>query len=272
MSRLLQGLLCLWLTAAAVSHAALFDDKEARKRILEVETKSLANDEAQVKAHEQLKQSVEKRLSALENLSQGLIELQNQIEALKQEIAQLKGDNELLTHKLEEAQLRQKELYADTDTRLKRFESGNATGTHTNNEVPKASSNASLSEDEAKSFADAEAYAQASKYKEAFNAYDVFLKAYPNSEKAPDAMYGMGYAQFALKNYKSSMATQQKLLDGHPEHAKVPEAMYNMANSQIQLGQITNAKKTLKALIEKHPQAEVIPNAQKRLKALEALK
>ncbi len=264
MSRLTQALLCLWLAGASVSHAALFDDKEARKRILEVEAKSLANDEAQLKAHQELKQSVEKRLSALENLSQGLIELQNQIEALKQEIAQLKGENELLTHKLEEAQNRQKELYADTDTRLKRFESGASANTDT--------SKANLSDDEAKSYAEAEAFSQASKYKEAFNAYDVFLKAYPSSEKAPDAMYGMGYAQFVLKNYKSSMATQQKLIDAHPEHAKAPDAMYNIANSQIQLAQITNAKKTLKTLIEKYPQAEIIPSAQKRLKALEAIK
>lgn len=260
----MQALLCLWLAGTSVSHAALFDDKEARKRILEVEATSLANDEAQVKAHEQLKQSVEKRLSALENLSQGLIQLQNQIEALKQEVAQLKGDNELLTHKLEEAQVRQKQLYAEIDTRLKRFENGSSTNTE--------SSKANLSEDEAKSYAEAEALSQASKYKEAFSAYDAFLKAYPDSEKAPDAMYGMGYVQFVLKNYKSSVATQQKLIDAHPEHAKAPDAMYNIANSQIQLAQISSAKKTLRELIDKYPLAEIIPSAQKRLKALEAIK
>jgi TolA-binding protein len=89
---------------------------------------------------------------------------------------------------------------------------------------------------------------------------------------APDALYGMGYSQFALKNYKSSIATQQKVVDLHPDSPKVPDAMYNMANSQIQLGQVTNAKKTLRSLIEKHPNAEIIPSAQKRLKTLEALK
>jgi TolA-binding protein len=82
----------------------------------------------------------------------------------------------------------------------------------------------------------------------------------------------MGYSQFALKNYKSSIATQQKLLDQHAESDRAPDAMYNMANSQIQLGQVTNAKKTLRDLIAKYPAAEVIPSAQKRLKALEALK
>jgi TolA-binding protein len=58
----------------------------------------------------------------------------------------------------------------------------------------------------------------------------------------------------------------------HPDSAKVPDAMFNMANSQIQLGQVTNAKKTLRDLIAKFPDATVTPSAQKRLKALEAIK
>jgi TolA-binding protein len=52
----------------------------------------------------------------------------------------------------------------------------------------------------------------------------------------------------------------------------VPDAKFNMANSQIQLGQVTSAKKTLRDLIAKHPDAAVTPSAQKRLKALEAIK
>lgn len=48
--------------------------------------------------------------------------------------------------------------------------------------------------------------------------------------------------------------------------------MFNLANSQIQLGLLPNAKKTLHDLIAKFPNNEVTPSAQKRLKALEAIK
>jgi TolA-binding protein len=75
-----------------------------------------------------------------------------------------------------------------------------------------------------------------------------------------------------LKNYKSSIATQQKVLDLHPDSPLVPDAMMNMANSQIQLGLVPSAKKTLRDLIAKFPNSEVTPTAQKRLKALEAIK
>ena len=110
------------------------------------------------------------------------------------------------------------------------------------------------------------------KHKDAFAAYDKFLKDYPNSTLAAEAIYGLGYSQFALKNYKSAIVTQQKVLDLHADSPKVPDAMFNMANSQIQLSLLPNAKKTLRELIAKFPNSEVIPAAQKRLKALEAIK
>ncbi len=122
-------LMCGLLATSLASHAALFDDKEARKKILELESKSQANDEAHQAAINDLKKtqaSIEKRIAAIEAViqSQGLLELQNQIEAMKQEIAQLKGDLEVASHNLEAAQQRQKDLYTDTDTRLRRIEAG----------------------------------------------------------------------------------------------------------------------------------------------------
>lgn len=257
------------LAASLTSHAAIFDDKEARKKILDVETKSLANDSA----HEVAIKAIEKRLAAIEAVlqGQGLLELQNQVDALKQEVAQLKGDLELANHNIEATQQRQKDLYTDTDTRLRKVEEGgSATATSSSANVP-AATPAPVAED-VKAFAAADELSKSGNYKAAFSAYDAFLKAHPESALVPDAMYGLGYSQFALKNYKSSISTQQKLIDTHPDSAKAPDGMYNMANSQIQLNQVTNAKKTLRTLISKYPNAEVIPSAQKRLKALEALK
>ena len=264
---------------ALSSEAALFDDKEARKKIVEVEAKHQTDNAAAMAAIADLKKTtaaMEKRVAAIEAIVQGggLSEMQNQIESLKQEVAQLKGDLELAQHNLETTQTRQKDLYTDTDTRLRRIEGGaSAISPPANNGgATGASTVAVVEEKDAKAFADADALSKAAKHKEAFTAFDAFLKEYPTSKLAPDALYGMGYSQFALKNYKSSIATQQKVVDLHPESAKVPDAMYNQANSQIQLGQVTNAKKTLRSLVEKHPNADITPIAQKRLKALEGLK
>jgi tol-pal system protein YbgF len=282
--RVIFGLSFFALSAALNSaQAALFDDKEARKKILEVEAKHQTDNAAAMAAIADLKKTtaaMDKRIAAIEAIVQGggLSEMQNQIEALKQEVAQLKGDLEVAQHNLETTQTRQKDLYTDTDTRLRRIEgSSSSTGATSSGSSAGASNGASggtpaVEEKDAKAFAEADALSKSAKHKDAFLAFDAFLKEYPNSKLAPDALYGMGYSQFALKNYKSSIATQQKVIDLHPESAKVPDAMYNQANSQIQLSQITNAKKTLRSLVEKFPNAEVTPSAQKRLKALEGLK
>ncbi len=100
----------------------------------------------------------------------------------------------------------------------------------------------------------------------------MFLLRNIQSKYTPDALYGLGYSQFALKNYQASIATQQKLLSIYPNSAKAPNAMYSIANSQIQLGQINNAKKVLRNLIAKYPSSAVTPNAQARLKVLESIK
>lgn len=279
--RLSAVLMAFGLTVSAVSHAALFDDTEARKRILELETKQATEHDAQQKAITDLtrsQQSLDKRVQSLEALinGKGLLDIQNQLEQIRQDVAQLKGDLEVVTHQLEDLRTKQGAAYTDLDARVRKLEMAPTTAA-SQGAAPVASNPAGegkseVAQQESAAFAEAEALNQAGKYKEAFTAYDAFLKSYSGSKLAPDALYGMGYTQFALKSYKSSAATQQKFLDSYATHPLAPNAMLNLANSQIQLGQIPAAKKTLKDLINTYPSAEVTPSAQKRLKVLESIK
>ena len=248
-----------------ISHAALFDDTEARKKIWDMQ----AQMQTQNQATQAALKALDQRIFAIEAVVKGpgLADMQNQIEQLKQEVARLKGEQELASHNIDTTQQRQKDLYTDTDARLRKIEEV-ATAPVT------AQTNASLPPAgvDAQALEAADSLSQAAKHKEAFEAYDKFLKDFPSSNLTSDAQYGLGYSQFALKNYKAAIATQQKLLDAHPDSVKAPDAMLNMANSQIQLAQVNNAKKTLRDLISKYPNSAVIPSAQKRLKALEAIK
>ena len=270
-NQLIKNLIVLVIaTTAITSHAAMFDDKEARKKILEVEAAS----QASINELKKNQAAIEKRLAAIEAViqGQGLADMQNQIEGLKQEVANLKGELEVASHNISTTQQRQKDLYTDTDTRLRKIESGVSVAAT----PPPAGAGSApppvVEEKDVKAFADADDLSRSGKHKDAFAAFDAFLKEYPTSKLVPDALYGMGYSQFALKNYKSSIATQQKVVDQHADSTKAPDALYSIANSQIQLGQVTNAKKTLRDLVSKYPNAEVTPSAQKRLKTLETLK
>ena len=283
---ILAGLLLATQLCSMNSHAALFDDKEARKKILDVETSMNSQNQASQAALSDLKksqQALEQRVIAIEAITKGQVlgDMQNQIEALKQEVARLKGELEVANHNVDATQQRQKDLYGDTDTRLRKLEGSSAATTGgqatdgaeaTTTVAAPTVTTPNKNTQEYQLLELANGLSKEGKHKDAFNAYDKFLKDYPNSALAADALYGLGYSQFALKNYKSAIATQQKVLDLHPESPKVSDAMFNMANSQIQLGLVPNAKKTLRDLIAKFPNSEVTPTAQKRLKALEAIK
>jgi tol-pal system protein YbgF len=265
-------------------NAALFDDTEARKKIIEVEAAVSTNQQATQGALTDIRKKqveVEQRLLSIEAITKGqvLTDMLNQIEMLKQEIALLKGGLEMAAHNVDETQQRQQDLYADTDTRLRVLEGNPSAATESlssNGETaaPVLATTAAPNKNtqEYQMLELAYGLSKESKYKAAYDAYDKFLKDYPNSAWGAEAKYGLGYSQFALKNYKSAIVTQQKLLDQHPNSNKVPEAMFNMANSQIQLGLLADAKKSLRDLIAKFPNSEVIAAAQKRLKALESIR
>jgi tol-pal system protein YbgF len=209
--------------------------------------------------------------------SQGLMDLLSQIDRLNEELNKVKGELDVAQHNIEVSQQRQKDLYADTDGRLRKLESGNNSTASTTPEIkepPVQVANASPAEAsaESKAFESAQALLQAGKYKDAFDAFDKFLQTYSNSKQVPNAQYSLGFSQFSLKNYKAAIATQQKLISQFPDSAKVPDALFNIANCQIQLSDIEGAKKSLRDLIAQHPTSELIPNAKRRLAVLESIK
>src|SRR5947207_13838403 len=103
--------LCFALSA----RAALFDDDEARKRI-----------EATNLRVTQIQKQLDDRISALETQlkSQGLVELFSQVEQLKSDVAKLRGQIEVLIYEQDQQQKRQRDLYLDLDSRMRKLEGG----------------------------------------------------------------------------------------------------------------------------------------------------
>jgi tol-pal system protein YbgF len=299
-------LVCASLFAISpAAHAALFSDGEARESIKQLEQQVQAQNQANQKTLDELRKTQEalnQRLAEIEAVvkGQGLVELLNQVQTLNQELSRVKGQLEVAAHNIEMNQQRQRDLYTDIDGRLRKIEAGAVTpamtpeGTmdpmgatmSTDNSGAPADAGSSVTAtvaptlappaggtgSEAQDFENAQALYRAGKYREAFDAYEKFLQAYPNSSRAPEAQYALGYTQFSLKNYKAAMNTQQKMIKNFPNHARVPDAMFSIANSQIQLSDVEGAKQTLKTLLARYPNSDVAPNAKKRLAVLESIK
>ena len=261
-----------FLSLSSLAQAALFGDDEARKKITDLQQQVQAQNQETQAALAELKKSQQ----ALETRSQGMLDLMSQIDRLNQEISRLKGELEVINHNIEKTQQRQRDLYADTDGRLRKLEAGGvpaATQENSHDDDAAAAQPAVNGDNpEAHDLEAAKSLAASGKFKEAFDAYNKFLQTYPGSAQAPDALLGLGNTQFSLKNYKASINTQQKLIAQHPQSDKVPDAMFSIANSQIQLSDVDGAKKTLRGMLEKFPNHELVPSAKRRLTVLDSIK
>jgi tol-pal system protein YbgF len=272
-----RGLLAaVLLFAVSNAHAALFDDNEARARIAEVDRK-LA----------QMQKELGDRVAALEATikSQGLVDLFNQVEQIKSDIARLRGQQEVLTYELEQAQKRQRDLYVDLDTRLRKLESspqaggeappsgqgpvaGNAppfSPPNVGGGTPPPARPPSDPAVEQRAYDAALDQFKRGDYGGAIANFSGFVKNYPQSALAPSAQYWIGNAQYARKDYRASIAAQRVLITNYPTSPKVPDALLNVASAQSDLNDNAAARRTLEELIAKYPQSEAALKAKQRL-------
>jgi tol-pal system protein YbgF len=279
--------ICQLLGGISAAQAGLFDDEEARAKIIE-QQKAITLLQAQAQAlqtrlddEQKQRLAVEGRVATLEK-NQTLLDMLNQIEQLKAEISQLKGQMEVMARDVEVTQQRQRDLYTDVDGRLRKLEAppteadkpaaapqAPATPPPAAEAPPAAADNSAL---ENKDYEAAHTLFKAGKYPQSAAAFEKFQETYPDSKFAGNAQYWLGYARFSQRDYKAAMTAQQKMIKLYPDHAKVPDAMYNIANSQLQLSDIDGARQTLKSLVAKYPLSDAAGLAKKRLNQLESIK
>ena len=255
----------LALVALALpARAALFDDDEARKRI-EATNQRLA----------QIQRELSDRIAALESQlkSQGLVELFTQVEQLKADAARLRGQIEVLTYEQEQQQKRQRDLYVDLDTRLRKLEGGAGATSGNAPDAPPAAAPpppvavAPASTDEQRVYDAALDKFKAGSYTAAIAGFNTFLKTYPKSPLAASAQYWIGNAQYAQKDFRGAIATQRALVSTYPDNPKVPDAMLNIATAQLDLGDGAGSRRTLEDLLAKYPKSEAAVKAKQRLGA-----
>jgi tol-pal system protein YbgF len=273
------------LIGTHAAQAAMFDDDEARRRI----------DATNVRLA-QLQRQIEDRLSLLEQQmkGQGLADLSNQIVVLQGDLAKLRGQIEVVTYELEQAQKRQRDLYVDLDTRLRKIESAAAAAppaSGAGSEGPAAAAEGAASpappvsaapppgpvaalppaRGPGDAVAEQRAYDSAldqfkrGDYAGAIVAFNTFIRTYPRSPLAPSAQYWIGNAQYARRDFRGSILTQRQLLKDYPDSSKAPDALLNIASAQADLGDNAAARRTLEELIAKHPKSDAATRARQRL-------
>jgi len=249
--------LLAWGLALPALAQGLFDDNEARRRI------------------ERLRQDLEadrERLGRIETAVQGatdrgaVLELASQIETLRGEIQRMRGQLEVIGHATDTAEARQKQLYLDIDTRLRKLEQVREQPAAAAPGAPQAAE-AEPTPGEAKAYQAALDQFKLGNYSLAVAAMQGFLVTYPNSSLAANAQYWIGMAHSGQRDYKSAIAAQRKLLAAWPDSPKAPDAMLSIASAQETMGDRGSARKTLEELIKKYPASSSATSAKQRLAA-----
>lgn len=261
----------LWCVLNVTSASAgLFDDEVARKQIVEQQKRS---DELR-----QQNEALAARLAKVEEAlkTQPVLELVSQLELLRQELKQLRGQIEVLGNNIEGTAKRQRDMYVDLDSRLRRLEQpGAAPAAPASPSAPAAAvAPAAPVPTSAAGGADARMYEAAQNqrrignYRGAIVAFQSFISQYPKSELAPRAQYWIGDSYYNLRDFKSAITHQQKLVSSYPDSSTVPDALLNIASSQMELGDTATARKTLDGLVSRYPASEAAEKAKRRLAAL----
>jgi tol-pal system protein YbgF len=222
---------------------ALFSDDEARKGVADLQKR--------VEAQQQTLQRIEREAGD----KRPIIELSNLIDGLRQDIASLRGQIEVLANRIDGLDKRQKDLYVDIDTRLRKFEQGQA-------EKEKAAQAAAA---EQQAYESGLAQFKANNYGAAIQSLQSFMTTYPQSSLAPSAQYWIGNAYYALRDYKNAIAAQQKVIATWPDSAKASDALLNIASSQAEAGDANGARNTLRTLVSKYPNSPAAEQAKQRL-------
>jgi tol-pal system protein YbgF len=255
---LARALLAAALAATALpSFAQLFDDNEARRRIELLRQSVEAN-----------QRSLEERLTKIEGAAtdrSALLELSNQLQAIRDDTARMRGQLEVLANQVETADKRQKDLYLDIDTRLRKLEQSREQAAASSDKPAAAEAEASPAE--AKAYQAALDQFKLGNYPLAVSAMQGFMVTYPNSSLAPNAQYWIGMAHSGQRDYKSAIAAQRKLLAAWPDNPKAPDAMLSIASAQETMGAKGEAQKTLQELIARYPGSSASVSARQRLAA-----
>ena len=251
--------------------------------------------------------SVKQQLNKVERIidNKTMIEMLQRIEELSNELSQLNGGLEQQSHDLEGLKKRQRELYLDTDRRLRDLERRTTQQTSAPIEIPSlpetstpstditvttdltkavdpipepspVNDNASsintedfvnnvTSSEEQNAYQSAFDTLKEGRYEKAKSELKTFLQNHPNSSFSGNAQYWLGEAHYVTLEFKQAIDEFKKVLSKHPSSLKIPDAMLKLGYTYYESKQFDQAKLLLQDLRKRFPKSTAFRLAGKRL-------
>jgi tol-pal system protein YbgF len=268
---LFMGAVAACLVLGAPARAALFEDDEARKAILDLRARLSAEMEGVKTRLEAEKARIDTALAELQRAGQraneeGLtgvrrqfLDLQAQIDELRQAISQVRGQQEQIARDVANLQRLQRDSIQALDDRLIRLEP-----------VPVTVEGVSFQALPAEKLAFEQSLAalRAGEFDKAIAAFQNFLLRYSTSGYAVMARFWAGQAYYARQDYKNALASWNEMLRLSPRHGRAPEAMLAIADTYAEMKDRDATRRALEELIKTFQGTASAKTAEERLAAM----
>jgi len=103
------------------------------------------------------------------------------------------------------------------------------------------------------------------KYKTAAKLFDQFVKKYPRSKLADNAMYWRGECYYALGDYEAAILEMQQVVKKYPKGDKAPAAILKQGYAFFQIKSYADSKAFLEKVIAEYPKSEEAIKAKEKI-------
>jgi len=217
---------------------------------------------------------LERRMQAIERVvqNQGLVNLTQQVGTIERQNAEFQGRVETLEHGSETTADRQRQLYADLDSRIQGLE----TAMRARNSVS-VMEGGSLSPGElpVPGGSDRDNYQAAfellkeQRYEPAAMAFQQFLVAYGDSELADNAQYWLAESHYVTQKFDEALTEFEVVINDYPRSRKVPDALLKMGYCNYELKRWDSSRASLARVQAEYPETTAARLAGQRLKRME---
>jgi|KBSSwiStaDraftv2_1062776.scaffolds.fasta_scaffold152538_2 tol-pal system protein YbgF len=247
------------MVLALPARAAIFEDDDARKAILELRQRLIQLEQTNAQQAADAAKTQAQLREQIQAMQRSALELNAQLEALRGEIARLRGNDEQMARDLADVQRRQKDISQGVDDRIRKLEPL---------KVSVDGREFMADPEEKRQFEDALVLLRNGDYDKASGAFSGFLRRYPASGYADSARFWLGNAQYGKREYKDAITSFRALVANSPDHLRAPEALLAVANCQLEAKDPKAARATIGELIKTYPKSEAAQAGRERLAAL----
>jgi len=217
---------------------------------------------------------LEQRLQSIERVvqNQSLVNLTQQVATTERRGDEMQGRIEELEHSAESTAERQRQLYADIDTRIQELETAirdrNSVsvmdgGTLAPGQLPMPGGS------DRDNYQAAFELLKEQRYEPAASAFEQFLVTFPDSELADNAQYWLAESHYVTQSFEEALGGFEVVIEKYPNSRKVPDALLKMGYCNYELQRWEAARGSLTRVQEEYPETTAARLAGQRLQRMQ---